>query len=309
MPATALGYALVTTDPRSLAVGRAHYSMICAPDGGVLDDLIVYRLAEERFLVVANASNAAVVSDALAERLRRAAAAILDDRSLATALVAIQGPAAPGDPGAAHRRGPGGAALLRHRRGPRRRDPGARRPDRLHGRGRLRGLRRRGGAGRRLGRPAGGGRGRGARAGRARRPRHAAPRGRACRSTATSWTATRRPFEAGLGGSCKLDKAGDFVGRDALAKAADGRPAQDCSSASIVRGRGIARHGYPVFAGDRRDRRRHERHAVADARRADRDGLRRARATPRPVRCSTSEIRDPRVAAEVVPLPVLPAAR
>ena len=51
----ALAAALVT-DPPSLAVGRAHYSMICAPDGGILDDLIVYRLAEDRFMVVANAS-------------------------------------------------------------------------------------------------------------------------------------------------------------------------------------------------------------------------------------------------------------
>ena len=66
----ALAAALVS-DPPSLAVGRAQYSMICAPDGGIIDDLIVYRLAEERFLVVANAGNAAVVSDALAERLDR----------------------------------------------------------------------------------------------------------------------------------------------------------------------------------------------------------------------------------------------
>ncbi len=87
--------AAVTTDPRSLAIGRAHYSMICDPDGGILDDLIVYRLAVDRFLVVANASNAVVVSDALAERFERRRA-ILDDRSLATALVAIQGPAALG---------------------------------------------------------------------------------------------------------------------------------------------------------------------------------------------------------------------
>ena len=36
----ALAAALVS-DPPSLAVGRAHYSMICAPDGGILDDLIV----------------------------------------------------------------------------------------------------------------------------------------------------------------------------------------------------------------------------------------------------------------------------
>jgi aminomethyltransferase len=86
----ALAAALVT-DPPALAVGRAHYSMICAPDGGILDDLIVYRLAEDRFMVVANASNARVVSDALAERLD-GFRAVLDDRSLATCLVAVQGP-------------------------------------------------------------------------------------------------------------------------------------------------------------------------------------------------------------------------
>ncbi len=86
----ALAAALVT-DPPSLAVGRAHYSMICAPDGGILDDLIVYRLAPERFMVVANASNSRTVSDALAERLD-GFGAVLDDRSLATGLVAIQGP-------------------------------------------------------------------------------------------------------------------------------------------------------------------------------------------------------------------------
>ncbi len=66
--------------------------MICAPDGGILDDLIVYRLAPERFLVVANASNTGVVSDALAERLV-GMKVVLDDRSLDTALVSIQGPA------------------------------------------------------------------------------------------------------------------------------------------------------------------------------------------------------------------------
>src|SRR5215203_5769286 len=86
----ALAEALVS-DPPSLPVGRAHYSMICAPDGGILDDLIVYRLAEDRFMVVANASNARTVSDALAERIV-GFKAVLDDQSLATGLVAIQGP-------------------------------------------------------------------------------------------------------------------------------------------------------------------------------------------------------------------------
>jgi len=65
--------------------------MICFPDGGIMDDLIVYRLGEERFLIVANASNSGAVSDALAERLANFKV-VLDDRSLATALVAIQGP-------------------------------------------------------------------------------------------------------------------------------------------------------------------------------------------------------------------------
>src|SRR6185503_5771892 len=88
----ALAAALVT-DPRALAVGRAQYSMICAPDGGVIDDLIVYRLGPERFLVVVNAGNATVVSDELAVRLARWRA-VHDDRSLATSLDAIQGPRA-----------------------------------------------------------------------------------------------------------------------------------------------------------------------------------------------------------------------
>ena len=55
----------------------------------------MYRLADERFLVVANAGNAGVVSDALAERLT-GFRAVLDDRSLATGLLAVQGPAAAG---------------------------------------------------------------------------------------------------------------------------------------------------------------------------------------------------------------------
>ena len=87
-----LAYALVS-DPRILAVGRAHYSMICEPDGGIIDDLIVYRVAPDRFLVVPNASNAAVVSTTVAERLA-GFDATLDDASDRTALVAVQGPLA-----------------------------------------------------------------------------------------------------------------------------------------------------------------------------------------------------------------------
>ncbi len=42
--------------------GRARYTMICNAEGGVLDDLIVYRPADEHYLVVANAGNAQVVA-------------------------------------------------------------------------------------------------------------------------------------------------------------------------------------------------------------------------------------------------------
>lgn len=41
-----------------LKVGKAKYSMICAEDGGIMDDLITYRLEETKFLVVPNAGNA-----------------------------------------------------------------------------------------------------------------------------------------------------------------------------------------------------------------------------------------------------------
>jgi aminomethyltransferase len=90
--AAALDYALVTA-PGKLKVGRAHYSMICAADGGIIDDLIVYRLGETKYMVVPNASNAETVSAALRERIAGFDAE-LDDASMRTSLVAIQGPRA-----------------------------------------------------------------------------------------------------------------------------------------------------------------------------------------------------------------------
>jgi aminomethyltransferase len=70
---------------------RARYTMICAADGGILDDLIVYRTGETEFLVVANASNAQVVLDALRDRAAGFDAEVRDDRDN-YALVAVQGP-------------------------------------------------------------------------------------------------------------------------------------------------------------------------------------------------------------------------
>ena len=110
----ALAYALVS-DPPALKDGRAHYSMICArPTAASSTTSSSTASAEARFLVVANASNALVVSDALAERLA-GFKAVLDDRTLATALIAIQGPRSVDVLAPHHGRGPGRAALLRDR--------------------------------------------------------------------------------------------------------------------------------------------------------------------------------------------------
>ena len=93
--AAALDYALVG-DLSALDVGRARYTMIVTEDGGVIDDLVVYRLAPESFVVVANASNVLVVRVALADRLAGFDAQLVD-ASLTTALIAVQGPRAEDD--------------------------------------------------------------------------------------------------------------------------------------------------------------------------------------------------------------------
>lgn len=89
----ALDYALVG-NISTLKVGRARYSMLCAEDGGVLDDLVVYRISDDQFLVVANAANVAVVAPELIDRAAEFDADVVD-RSEQYALIAVQGPASP----------------------------------------------------------------------------------------------------------------------------------------------------------------------------------------------------------------------
>lgn len=88
--ADALDHALVA-NATGISVGRARYTMICDSSGGVLDDLIVYRLGEQEYFVVANAANAAVVSEALAQRVQGFDAKH-EDVSEDCALLALQGP-------------------------------------------------------------------------------------------------------------------------------------------------------------------------------------------------------------------------
>ena len=76
-----------------VAVGKAKYSLICDADGGIIDDLITYRRADDRYLVVPNAGNAAVVAAALRDRAA-GFDVVVEDASAETSLIAMQGPKA-----------------------------------------------------------------------------------------------------------------------------------------------------------------------------------------------------------------------
>jgi aminomethyltransferase len=82
---------VMTADITGLQSGRSRYTLYCTAEGGIADDVMVYRLDEERWLLVHNAANA----EAGAERLR----SVLGDRSRDigpdTVMLAVQGPAAP----------------------------------------------------------------------------------------------------------------------------------------------------------------------------------------------------------------------
>ncbi len=75
----------------AIAIGQAKYSLLLAPDGGIVDDLVVYRTGDDHFLVVANASNREVVAAELIERAAAFDCAVLDS-SDDFALIAVQGP-------------------------------------------------------------------------------------------------------------------------------------------------------------------------------------------------------------------------
>ncbi len=291
--------AAVVTNPPALAVGRAHYSMIVAPDGGIIDDLIIYRLADERFMVVANAGNAVVVSDTLAERLV-GSKAILDDGSLATGLVALQGPrsvdvltphtdvdlatlryyavaegAVAGIPALVARTGytgeDGFEVFVDTARTGELWDvllDGVRAADGV-------------------------------------------PVGLGARDTlrleagmplyGNELDLETTPYDAGLGRVVKLDKPGDFVGRAALERVAADGPRRRLVGL-VIEGRGIARHGYPVHAGDRRTG------VVTSGTHSPTLGVPIAMAYVAPADGEPDtlldvEIRDTRVPARVVPLP------
>ena len=241
--AAALDYALVG-HLSALQPGRARYTMICAPDGGVLDDLIVYRLADTEFLVVANAANTPVVAAALRERATGYQADV-DDLTGDYALIAIQGPHASrilqplADIGldqvryyAGQRAVVAGRKVLLARTGYTGEDgfelftsPGDAEPVwmALAEAGEADGL---------------------------------VPAGLAARDTlrleagmplyGNELTTQVTPFDVGLGRVVVFAKPGDFVGRAALAERAQAAPARTLVGLTVG-SRRIPRHGYPVL--------------------------------------------------------------
>jgi aminomethyltransferase len=241
--AAALDYALVG-QPSALAPGRARYTMICAPDGGILDDLIVYRLAGNEFLVVANAANTDTVSRALTDRAGRAGAEVAD-RTADYALIALQGPNAARVLGpmtdadlatvkyyASYPATVAGRPILLARTGYTGEDGFelfTRPPDAepiweaITAAGAACGL---------------------------------VPAGLAARDTlrleagmplyGNELGPDLTPFDAGLGRVVKLDKPGDFVGRAALAERAGAKPERELVGL-VGRSRRVPRHGYDVL--------------------------------------------------------------
>ncbi len=240
--AAALDYAL-TGQPSALVPGRARYTMICAPDGGILDDLIVYRLAGAEFLVVANAANTDVVVKALTERA--GAAAQVTDRTDEYALIAIQGPNATSiltpltDAGldavkyyASYPATVAGREVLLARTGYTGEDGFElfTRPEDAEA---IWAALTEAGAGHGL-----------------------LPAGLAARDTlrleagmplyGNELGPDLTPFDAGLGRVVKLDKPGDFVGRAALEERAAATPQRELVGL-VSRSRRVPRHGYDVL--------------------------------------------------------------
>ncbi|WP_330173493.1 glycine cleavage system aminomethyltransferase GcvT [Streptomyces sp. NBC_01498] len=249
--AEALDYALVG-NIGTLAVGRARYTMICQEDGGILDDLIVYRLdASEspEFLVVANASNAQVVLDELTGRAADFDVVVRDDRD-AYALLAIQGPESAGVlssltdadlDGLKYYAGlPGvvaGVPALIARTGYTGEDGFELFVEPRYAEGLWQALMT-------AGEPVG-----------------LVPAGLSCRDTLRTeagmplygqeLTTGLTPFDAGLGRVVKFEKEGYFVGRTALEAAAERAATAPPRTlvGLVARGRRVPRSGYPVVSG------------------------------------------------------------
>ena len=81
--------ALTTNDVAALAVGQVQYSLLCNDAGGIVDDLTIARLSDDRFMLTVNAAN---IAKDWAHVTARSGGAAWRDVSVATGLIAVQGP-------------------------------------------------------------------------------------------------------------------------------------------------------------------------------------------------------------------------
>lgn len=249
---------LLTNDLSTVQEGRAVYACMCRPDGGIIDDLLVFRLAGDRFLLVVNAANTAKDLEhikAVAEDFVAAGGEPVEvtDKTDSYAVLALQGPQA--------------AAILRHLYdGPADSSPDILRPFRfltdvsvaghrlplvsrtgytgedgfelyLHPDGAIAVWRALLVAGKVHGlKPAGLG-------------ARDTLRFEACLPLyGQELTEETNPLEAGLGFFVKLDKQTDFIGRQALQAISERGPQRKLVGLELVE-RGIPRTGYPVTDG------------------------------------------------------------
>ncbi len=86
---------LSTNDASKLSIGQAQYSALATPEGTFVDDILVYRLAAEHYLLVVNAGGAAVDYAWIREQsATRGGDVSIVNSSSRYALIAVQGPAA-----------------------------------------------------------------------------------------------------------------------------------------------------------------------------------------------------------------------
>lgn len=83
---------MTTNDIATMTDGRCQYNLLCQPDGGVVDDIVVCRLTSQEYLVVVNASN--IAKDEAWLRSHQTSDVEIINESDAWALVAVQGPKA-----------------------------------------------------------------------------------------------------------------------------------------------------------------------------------------------------------------------
>lgn len=83
---------LVTNDVSKLKIGQAQYTVMCNEQGGTIDDFLIYKLEEDHYLLVVNASN--IEKDVEWMKKQQTENVVIDNQSDNYALLALQGPAA-----------------------------------------------------------------------------------------------------------------------------------------------------------------------------------------------------------------------